>query len=432
MVSQHGVRRRAVWPTVVVVVSLIAGWAISTALYVQTRRYGVVVEATSAISTSTFEVLRSMSTALAGSQVSQRKIEGAMTVMASSLATLESSNWDAKEVRWMQNLHQAVLMTGAHLAEADAEERREFLLNTQRVCLGRLITASTTALRWATNRRSRAIGYLYGFLSATFLIALGAVSVAIVSLFRQYRERDRYERTLREANEHLRAHANEMEQIVYITSHDLKEPLRMVHSYVDILHRTLAPSLTDANRRYFDHVRKGAIHMQALIDDLLHLAVLGRDTHAGEEFDATEEIETVVSFFRPRLAELGADVVVDQMPRLSVDRTRFAQLVQNLLANAIKYHDSNRPLRIQIACQADGKAWRFTVADNGIGIPEEHHEQIFKLFRRLHGPEIEGTGAGLAICRKIAEGWNGRLTVASWPGKGSTFTFTVPIETSAE
>ncbi|MBA3684473.1 MAG: hypothetical protein H0W72_04450 [Planctomycetes bacterium] len=427
-VATFGFRHWALWPAILVAISLIGGWVASTVLYRHAQRQGEVVLANSAIALSAFGLAGSLPLALGDSVVAKRQVEASQAVMLRELARLEQLGWDTAETRWMRHLISAVIETRTTLTPPMPPQRREFLLGNLRVNLGKLTASAEVAHQHATRTRSEVLRTLYAIHCAIFATALVAVVVAVIGYVRQQHQRSRYERSLRDANDQLLARAEEMEEIVYAASHDLKEPLRMVHAYVDLLSLRLQTVLTGDASRHFEFVRTGATRMQSLVDDLMKLSMLGHDDDdtPDEEFDPRTVVDELRPVFQDRLAAIGGEIAVGTLPRLNVSRSRFAQLMQNLVGNAIKYRDHSRPLRIRITAHPENSVWHFAVEDNGIGVPEQHREHIFKLFRRLHGQEIEGTGAGLAICRKIVSGWRGRIWVEPAAPAGSRFTFTVP------
>jgi len=427
-IATFGFRHWALLPALLVGITLIGGWVASTVLYHRAQQQGEVVQATSAIALSAFELARSIRLALGDSVVAKRQAEAAQAVMVRELARLEQIGWDLPDTRWMRHLISAVTETRTTLAPPMSPQRREFLLGNLRVNLSKLTASAKVAHQHATRSLSEAMRTLYVIHCAIFATALVAVVIAMVGFVRQQRLRNRYERSLRDANDQLVARAEELEEIVYAASHDLKEPLRMVHAYVDLLNIRLKTVLTGDAISHFAFVRAGATRMQSLIDDLMQMSMLGHDADdtPDEEFDPQTVVDEMRTVFHDRLLAIGGVIEVGALPRLTVRRSRFAQLMQNLVGNAIKYRDDSRPLRIRITAHPEGSAWHVAVEDNGIGVPEQHREHIFKLFRRLHGQEVEGTGAGLAICRKIVSAWRGRIWVEPAASAGSRFVFTVP------
>ena len=233
-------------------------------------------------------------------------------------------------------------------------------------------------------------------------------------------ETDRFLEDTRRSN-------RDLEQFAYVASHDLQEPLRMVASYVQLLELTYADSLDDEAREFIGFAVDGTVRMKHLINDLLAYSRVGSEGTRVEEVGFGEVLEVVKANLATTIAEREAVVELrsDDL-RLHVDPRQLAQLLQNLVANAIKFCRERQP-RIDISLvQGDGEC-EVHVRDNGIGIKDEHLERIFTVFQRLHGQdEYEGTGIGLAICRRLIERIGGRIWVQSEVGVGTTFSFSIP------
>ena len=234
--------------------------------------------------------------------------------------------------------------------------------------------------------------------------------------------RDHAERT---AAELARSNA-ELEQFAYVSSHDLKEPLRMVTMYLDLLERRYGGSLDRKAQSYVGFARDSAARMQRLIEDLLAYArPVARD--AAEPIAADAIMAAVLADLRASIASARATVTVGPLPHLRVERTRLGQLFQNLISNALKYRSELLPeITVTATVDAD-RGCTIAIADNGIGIEPAYHGRIFEVFQRLHGREqYAGTGIGLAICKKIVDQLGGRIWVESELGTGSVFRFTLP------
>ena len=236
---------------------------------------------------------------------------------------------------------------------------------------------------------------------------------------------------LERANSRLRRTNQELEDFTYVVSHDLKEPLRTLEAFSTFLAQDYGPVLGAGGNDYIAHLIRASRRLRALIDDLLALSRAGKVTHAPRAFSWDDVLRTVLGDLRDLLQRRGGVVRVEgALPPAAGDPERVVQLLANLIGNGLKYNEAPRP-EVVIGAAGDGgpdpEFAMYHVRDNGVGIDPQYHEQIFRIFRRLHpGEESEGTGAGLAICKRIAEAHGGRLWVESCPGHGSTFYFTLP------
>ncbi len=218
----------------------------------------------------------------------------------------------------------------------------------------------------------------------------------------------------------------ELQQFAYVASHDLQEPLRMVGSFTQLLAKKYKGRLDAQADEYIHFAVDGAKRMKDLIQDLLSLSRL--DTRQGplQQVDCNEVLEAIREDLQLVLKESGARIHYDSLPEIHADYSQLRQLFQNLITNAIKFK-SDEPSEITISACRNGAEWRFSVADNGIGIDPQFFKRIFVLFQRLHGKErYPGTGIGLAMCKKIVERHGGRIWVESQQAQGSTFFFTMP------
>jgi PAS domain S-box-containing protein len=219
----------------------------------------------------------------------------------------------------------------------------------------------------------------------------------------------------------------ELEQFAYVASHDLQEPLRMVASYLQLLERRYGDTLEGDAREFIDYAVDGATRMKVLINALLEFSRVGTRGQPFEPVDLSSATADVLRRLRPAIEEHGAHVTCETLPTLQADPVQIAQLLQNLVANAIKYRGEATP-EIRISAEPyDATAWAISVSDNGIGIEPPYRDQVFEVFRRLHGrDEYPGTGIGLAICRKIVERHGGQIWIEGSPLGGSTFRFIIP------
>jgi PAS domain S-box-containing protein len=233
----------------------------------------------------------------------------------------------------------------------------------------------------------------------------------------------------------------DLELFASAASHDLQEPLRKIQAFGNLLLEGYRTALGEPGRDYLQRIQESARRMQALINDLLTFSRVASKARPAVSVDLSRVAHEVVADLEERIRQTGGRVELGDLPTLEADPTQMRQLLQNLIGNALKFHAPDRPPLVQVrsglltepAGGAHGEAdapsvCRITVQDNGIGFDERFRDRIFEVFQRLHGRgEYEGTGMGLAICRKIVERHGGRITAASVPGQGATFTATLPI-----
>lgn len=232
---------------------------------------------------------------------------------------------------------------------------------------------------------------------------------------------------IKETQLRLLASNRELEQFAYAASHDLKEPLRGITGCLQLIERRIGDSLDNDLRNLFSHAVGGAERLQRLIDGLLVYSRSERIELKLQPVDLGSVAEKAVRLLQIRIEELKASVTIDSLPTIAGEPTLLLQLFQNLLSNALKFQNEGIPPHIHIHCPDSTKPRSVAVSDNGIGIEPQHFERIFLLFRRLHPSEkFEGTGIGLAVCRRIMERHNASIRVESSPGEGSTFWLDFP------
>lgn len=234
-------------------------------------------------------------------------------------------------------------------------------------------------------------------------------------------------RLLEEKADALSQSNAELQRFAYVASHDMQEPLRTVISYLQILESRYGDQLDDNGKEFIGFAVGGARRMRTLLRDLLQFSRIEMDGLKMAEVDMNTITDTALQDLAASITHAKATITVDDLPRVKGDGGQLRALLTNLVGNAIKYSDPARPPEIAIHTRRTGDHWRFTVSDNGIGIEEQYFDRIFVIFQRLHGHgEYEGTGIGLAVCKKIVEKHGGWIRVDSAPGNGSTFSFTLP------
>jgi light-regulated signal transduction histidine kinase (bacteriophytochrome) len=235
-------------------------------------------------------------------------------------------------------------------------------------------------------------------------------------------EQLRREQELRRANDDL-------EQFAYSASHDLREPLRNVVVYSQLLKKRYGGRLEPQADEFLRYIGNGAKRMEELVSDLLAYTRAGSSADGPVELtDSQAVLQQVLENLKQAIEESHGQVAHDPMPVTLVRPRHLEQLFQNLISNSLKYHKESEFPRIHISAARQGSSWRFSVTDNGIGIAPEYHDKIFGVFKRLHSSNdrYAGTGIGLAICQKIVERYGGRIWIASEQGVGSVFYFTLP------
>lgn len=264
-------------------------------------------------------------------------------------------------------------------------------------------------------------------------LSLQAMRRQLVEQNRQLQQemavRQKAEIVLAQRSQELARSNAELEQMAYVASHDLQEPLRMVASYLQLLEQRYGGRLDADAHEFIEFAVDGAKRMQALIDDLLSYSRVGTKAKPLQATDCDAVMKMALQSLRMAIEESGAQIQCAPLPKVKGDAAQLAQLFQNLLANAIKFRGEQTP-RIEVRVAPEEEFWRFEVQDNGIGIAPEYFERIFVMFQRLHNrSKYPGTGIGLAICKKIVERHGGRIWVESAPGPGVVFKFTLPKET---
>ena len=252
----------------------------------------------------------------------------------------------------------------------------------------------------------------------------------IYAVARDITDRKQAENALKTTAAELARSNDELSQFAYIASHDLQEPLRMVASFLQLIENRYASLLDPEGKTFIHFAVDGAKRMQALIQDLLALSRVQTRARPSDLTDSAKVFRDVMNDLQIAIAEAGATVTCDHLPVIMADSVQLAQLLQNLLGNALKFHGKD-PVRIHVGAVRREDEWEFSVNDNGIGIEPQFFDRIFGIFQRLHtGGELPGTGIGLAVCKKIVGRHAGRIWLESELGHGTTFFFTIPDKKS--
>lgn len=251
---------------------------------------------------------------------------------------------------------------------------------------------------------------------------------AIVINYRQIDSRRGEEEERQRLVEELTRCNAELQAFAHTVAHDLKEPLRTISAFTQVLVRKA--QLAEADKDIAKFIVEGVRRMSALLDDLLSSAQIGFSDSlrpVNLEFAVSQAMENL----KEAVTSSGARITVESLPTVQGKESDLVRVFQNLLSNAVKYR-SGRVVEIQVTAERIGRDWVIRVRDNGIGIRKEDHYRVFGLFRRLHSEEIPGTGIGLAVCKKVVEGLGGTIWVESEPGSGSTFCFTVAADIATD
>jgi PAS domain S-box-containing protein len=230
-----------------------------------------------------------------------------------------------------------------------------------------------------------------------------------------------------ERTEQLQRSNDELAQFAYVASHDLQEPLRTISIYTQLLGKRYGHVFDGDAQIFMDYITDGAQRMEHLIQDLLRFSQIdSAETKQFRRTNCTSSLNEAIANLKVPIDENSATINHESLPDVTGDPAQITRLFQNLLINAIKYRDPNVAPVIHVYARVEDSHWIFSVKDNGIGIEPQYAENIFGIFKRLHGRENPGTGIGLAVCKKIVTRHGGRIWVESELGQGATFHFTLP------
>jgi light-regulated signal transduction histidine kinase (bacteriophytochrome) len=218
-----------------------------------------------------------------------------------------------------------------------------------------------------------------------------------------------------------------LQSFLYVASHDLKEPLRTIGNFSQLLNRQCHGYIDDTGREYLSFIMDGVKNMNALINDLLHYSELDARQHISQEIHLPTMMFMLEKMQEKNIKNANANLIIGEMPEnIEGDKAKIRQLFEALLSNAIKFRHTDRPLKMEISGKEINGGYEFSFSDNGIGVQEEFFGKIFEMFKRLHTrKDYEGTGIGLALCKKIVEQHGGEISIQSTIDKGSIFSFSI-------
>ncbi|MES0363360.1 MAG: PAS domain S-box protein [Desulfobacteria bacterium] len=265
--------------------------------------------------------------------------------------------------------------------------------------------------------------------SAGIYLNRDGIPVGSVHILRNVTQRKLAEERLKETMAELQRSNTELQQFAYVASHDLQEPLRKVQAFGDRLKAKYAEALDERGLDYVDRMQNAAKRMQSLINNLLTLSRITTKAQPFVQVNLADVVRGVVADLELHVERAGGRVEAGDMPTIDADPTQMRQLLQNLINNALKFHEPEKKPVVKIHSQLMNETCKITVEDSGIGFDEKYLDRIFAVFQRLHGRgKYDGTGVGLTICQKIAERHGGSITAKSTPGQGATFIVTLPVK----
>ncbi len=318
-------------------------------------------------------------------------------------------------------------MTGRHIWEFVAEDERDASRTAVLEKMAQIRPLKTFARDYVRKDGTRLVVEVHENLIRNSHGAVTGIRSALLDITARKRAEESLER---QAQELSRSNL-ELQQFAYVASHDLQEPLRKIQAFGDLLKTRYADTLSEQGRDYLTRMQNAAGRMQLLINDLLSLSRAGTRRQMFASVDLNNVTKAVLSDLEIRIEQLGATVNVGSLPTIEADAVQLTQLIQNLVGNALKFHKKNESPVVTVSSKVllEEGTCELTIADNGIGFDEKYLDRIFQVFQRLHGrAEYEGTGVGLAVCRRIVERHGGTITAHSIQGEGAQFVVTLPIE----
>ena len=272
-------------------------------------------------------------------------------------------------------------------------------------------------IRWHQRKDGSRL-YTHGILQA--LRAEGGALIGYAKVINDETRQKRLEDTLTQSNASL-------SQFSYGVAHDLQEPARTVRLHAELLERSCGALLPAESKELLAQLQQGASRMQQLVQDLLSWCQIAAEDEPGCSVSLNDDLETAITQLRIAIEESGAVITHDPLPVINANRGQMVRLFQNLLSNSLKYRKPHEPPVIHVSASRDNDWWTIAVRDNGIGFDQEHADEIFGVFKRLHRNDYAGTGIGLALARRIVERHGGSIWAESEPGRGSVFSFRLPL-----
>ncbi len=271
------------------------------------------------------------------------------------------------------------------------------------------------------------LGHRTMLLNARQIFSEGIGQELILLAIEDITEKKQIEKVLHNTYRELERVNGELGDFTNIISHDLQEPLRTINSYVQLLSKKYKGKLDKQADEYISFIGDASKRLKNMINALLDYCRIGANEEKLEQVDCTHILEEIIASLQSLIHKSKAKIKYESLPIVKANKAQLAQVFQNLIMNAIKFHKKNTAPEVTISASNDGNGYLFSISDNGIGIDLEHKDRIFQIFQRLHTrEEYEGMGIGLTTCKKIVEKHNGKIWVESELGKGSIFYFTVP------
>jgi light-regulated signal transduction histidine kinase (bacteriophytochrome) len=291
----------------------------------------------------------------------------------------------------------------------------------QKVLKGEIVTWSQSICYYISQRPIWTEGSMHPWYTSEG--SIGGIIIYLKDVTNLLKSEEKLKNTIKNLNRSNHA----LERFAHVCSHDLKEPLRNISNFIQLLLSRNVDNLDDESLEYVTHILKGTNHMSTLINDILmYSKVLGQSNSEKISIDMNKKIQAIRDQLNFQISEIGAQFNITALPVILGVPTQIKQLLMNIINNALKFH-SEKPLIITIFTIEQTNFWEFHIRDNGIGIDEEYKQIIFSMFKRLHNKyQYEGSGIGLSICQQIVQEHLGEIYVQSVPEGGSDFVFTLP------